>query len=206
MALTAPAVSARLRRWWLHEALVDSELLASDLGDALLECRLVRVAADLRVQMPYDFGTGSPFDPALTRRLTDRVAELSEATVRRLVMLFDSSDKPTTRRRSSELDVYESGDPVWDDWPDAAAELARAIERSADGRSIDALRGLRLAGVSRHRMWLAVTAPEAARAIGITPGAAATLKIAVARVQGRKAEEALYSVISDPRNDTVALF
>ncbi len=46
--------------------MIDADLVATDLGDALDECRLVRIASELRVNMPYDFGTGSPIPPPLT--------------------------------------------------------------------------------------------------------------------------------------------
>jgi hypothetical protein len=204
--LTAPAVSARLRRWWLHEAMADRDLLASDLGDALMNCKLVRLGSDVQVHMPYNFGLGSPIDAKLEQRMTDRVEELTVGAVRRITWLLNELPKPTTRERSSDLDIYEPGDPNWDDWTLLAAQLGREIMRSAAGRALTTLTGLRLAGVSRHRMWLAMRNSVAVRAIGTTPGVAATLKMAVAKVQGRKPEEALYSVVADPSPDIMALF
>jgi hypothetical protein len=203
--LTAPAVSARLRRWWLREAMADEDFLASDLGDALHDCTLVRLASELQVYMPYDFGLGSPVDQLLEQRLTARVADLSDGTVRRISWSFKGVAKLATRKRSTDLDIYEPGDPLWDNWGATATDLAREIVRQADKRALTALSAIRLAGVSRHRIWLALPNRETVQAIGTTPGAAASLKVAVAKVQGRKPEEALYATLADPSQDTIAL-
>ena len=116
--------------------MLDPELLVSDLGDALADCTLVRRASEIQVHMPYDFGLGSPVESVTAQRLTNRVAELSAGTVRQITWHFNDHPKRTTRKRSSNLDLYEPGDPLWDEWADLAAHLAREMSTGqTDGRS-----------------------------------------------------------------------
>lgn len=196
--LSAPAVSARLRRWWLTDAVQDEDLLASDLGDVLTQCRLVRVGSDLHIKMPYDFGDGAPIVTSVADRLVEEVASLTGGAVRILVWAYEEERRPTTRRRSSNLDVYEIGDPLAEDYAEIAAELAGLLRREAGPRALEALSDLHLAGVSRHRLWLSLATPANVTAIGTTPGAAASLKIAVSKLQRRKPLESLYDVVADP--------
>lgn len=204
--LSAAAVAARIRRWWIRDAFEGPALRASDLGDALEMCRLVRHAATLRIHTPYDFGDGVPLELTQRVRMADHLADLSQGAVRNIEFRFDRKPRTTTRRRSSDLDIFEPGDALWPEHLDAAASLASAIRRECATESLPVLMSLALAGVSRHRLWIAAFDEEARRAVGSTPGAAASLKIAVGRIQGRRRyDEALSVLLADPSTDLIAL-
>ena len=155
--------------------------------------------------MPYDFGSGSPVSSSIEQQLATQVSELTAAAVRELSWSFLRDVKTTTRKRSSDLDVYEPGDPVIEEWGPLADRLARAIERDAALSALPALRTLRLIAASRHRLWLGLPSAESVLDFRRTPGAAATLKIAVARVQGQKPEDGLYSLVADPDQSALSL-
>jgi hypothetical protein len=194
--LSAAAVAVRLRRFWLGPAARSPTVRASDLGEVWREVAVQRVASTLVLLTPYDFGQGDPLAGDLGDYLARRVTRLSGGAVREVAWRYDEAAvRPVRRARSTELDVHAPGDPGLDEYDDVLRRLRKHLPDDTSEVARLALGQLGLAGVSRHRVWLAASDEAAERAVRTTAGAAYALHRAVRGVQ--KAEP-LYRVVVDP--------
>ena len=192
---SAAAVAVRLRRFWLGEAMRSPVVAESDLGEVWRKVAVSRVASALVLHTPYDFGQGDPLASGLGELLARRVKRLSSGAVREVTWRFDPvALKPVRRTRSSELDVHAPEDPGLEEYDDVLARLRARLPGDTGPEARAALGELVLAGVSRHRLWLAAPDEAAELAVRRTPGAAYALHAAVGAVQ--KAEP-LYRVVVD---------
>lgn len=200
---SAAAVAVRLRRFWLGEAAEASVVRESDLGAVWREIVVRRLGAELQLWTPYDFGDGDPLDGGLGAYLGERVRELSAGTVRDVVWRYDERMlRPVRRARSTELDVHAPGDPGLEEYADVLGRLRKAIPADTPDGARAVLGELRLAGVSRHRLWFAAPDDAAELAVRRTPGAASALSVAVRHVQ--KAEP-IHRVVVDATIDDLPL-
>ena len=202
--LSAAAVAVRLRRFWLGEAPTAKVVQRSDLGEVWRDIAVRRTASTLMLHTPYDFGVGDPLEGPLGPYLTRRVRALSGRAVREVTWCFDEwAGKSVRRARTSELDIHEPGDPGLEEYDVVLARLRKAIPADTTDLAREVLRGLGLAGVSRHRMWFAARDEDAERAVGRTPGAGYALHAAVLSVQ--KSEDPLYRLVVDPDSTAAQL-
>lgn len=194
--LEATAVSVRLRRLWLGEIARSDELAASDLAGATHDVELRRVADVLWLRTPFDFGSGDPFAGDLGRLLRTRVEAVSRGAVRGVAWEFTPELTPVRRPASADLDVYSPGDPSLADHARVLAALRARIPAGADDAARAAVHGIRLVGVSRHRLWFAARSSAERDALARVPGARGLLVTAIQAVQ--KHELPLYRVVVDP--------
>ncbi|MFC6287591.1 hypothetical protein ACFP3Q_14485 [Nocardioides sp. GCM10027113] len=148
---------------------------------------------------PFDFGTRDPLAGGLGEFLERRVAELSGGTVREVSWEYDERVlRPVRRAKTTELDVHAPGDPGLEEYAEVARRLSAAIPDDTSDAAREVLHALVVAGVSRHRLWLA--APDDATEVAVrrTPGAGYALFAAVERVQRA---QPLYRVVVDPTCD-----
>src|SRR4051794_9736709 len=98
--LEAPAVSVRLRRLWLGEAVREPSLASSDFADVWPEVALRRVGSTLLVHTPFDFGVGDPFAGPFGSFLRSRVSDVSGGAIRELSWEFDPGRRPARRAQT----------------------------------------------------------------------------------------------------------
>jgi len=193
--VTASAVAARLRQFWLEEVPDLIGFAESDLADIHHQVRLERMANELRLHTPYDFGEGDPIDGAFGAAFRRRVEALSQGVITSVTWLPITESRRPMRKKSSNLDMYEPGDPPADELLELAHRLGQALPADLADPARALLREVKLVGASRHRLWFATDDDATRTAIGTTPGAAYALNAAVRPLQPG---EPLYDVVADP--------
>jgi len=192
--LDAVAVAVRLRVLWLEEFGPAFDEHDHDLAKVWQDCEVRRLGPDLVVTGPISFGDGDPFADQFSQRLGVRLTDRTLGSVRTL--RYEHSErqlKTPQRSRTSNLDVFHPADltvPIEKMANNISARLADASDTAKD-----ALSGLHLAAVSRHRIWFAAASAEVKATVGTTPGAAAELALAVKAVQRK---DPLYDIFVDP--------
>ncbi len=190
------AISVRLRRLWTDEIGPWLEEIDNDLGSVWRETLLRRVGLTLDVVSPINFGDG---DPMIDIR-EDFIARLADATnghVNRVRVTFLGHAKytPPRRAKTTDLDIFDPGDTAALT-ASFGSDIGGRISRNLGDEAAAVLSELRVAGVSRHRVWFVAPTPDAVSAVAKTPGAAHALWDAVRRTQG-VAKDPLYCIYSD---------
>jgi len=190
------AISVRLRRLWTDELGPWLEAIDNDLGSVWRDTLLRRVGLTLDVISPINFGDGDPM-MEIGEHFIDRLADATNGHVNRVRVSFLGHAKytPPRRAQTTDLDIFDPGDPVATRGA-TASQVGERLSRTLEHEARASLTELRVSAASHHRIWLVAPTPEAARAVSTTPGAAHSLWDAVRRTQG-VAKDPLYAIYSD---------
>ena len=194
VVLEEAAVAVRLRRLWLGVILPSPELAESSLAPVWQDLDLILTGQTLTIVGPPS-GQDALHQPVAellqsqaAKVTADAVTTLGWRSSRRLQLL--------RREKSTNLDVFHVDDPLLDQYAGVLDDLRAAIPDGIGPDARAALRGLRLVGASRHRLWFAAPNASARNALGTVPGARAALFTTVQRVQ--RAKRPLLHIVVDP--------
>ena len=147
-----------------------------------------------RIRSRLQFGAGYPFSADEQAHLVQLLREATHDAVH--VPVYEYADRLPRhgRDKSSARDVWHPADRDASSAVDVAARLTARAQGAPD-RARDALAGLAVAAVSRHRAWLAVCDQRHKDAVRLTPRAGGLLFEAVAALQ--RHERPLFDVFVD---------
>lgn len=190
-------ISVRLRRLWTDQLGPWLEETDNDLGTVWRESLLRRVGLTLDVVSPINFGDGDPLID-IRGRMADLLCEATNGHVNRVRISFlgDVKYKPPRRAKTTDLDVFDPGDPDAATKATFATEIGDRVSRDLQEDARTILSELRVSGASRHRIWFVASGKDVASAVATTPGAAHALWDAVRRAQG-VSKDPLYAIHSD---------
>ena len=190
-------ISVRLRQLWTDQLGPWLEETDNDLGTVWRDTLLRRVGLTLDVVSPINFGDG---DPVIDTRghIADLLSEATNGQVNRVRISFlgDVKYKPPRRAKTTDLDIFDPGDPDAAGRATFAAGIGDRVSRSLQPAARTVLSELRMSGASRHRVWLVAPDKEAANRVATTPGAAHALWDAVRRAQF-VSKDPLFAIHSD---------
>jgi len=98
------------------------------------------------------------------------------------------------RKKSTDRDIYEPGDPLLDEFRTLVGRLRAGIPSHTAPAAFESLQRLEIAAFSRPRVWLRAPDQASVQAVGKAPGAAYAPYAAVQRLQK---SDPLYCVYAD---------
>lgn len=191
------SISVRLRRLWTDQLGPWLEETDNDLGTVWRDTLLRRAGLTLDLVSPINFGDG---DPVIDIRghMADLLSEATNGHVNRVRISFlgDVKYKPLRRAKTTDLDIFDPGDPDAATQATFATEIGDRVSRALQSEARTTLSQLRVSGASRHRVWFVASTPDAASAVATAQGAAHALWDAVRRAQG-VSKDPLFTIHSD---------
>lgn len=190
-------ISVRLRRLWSDQLGPWLEETDNDLGTVWRDALLRRAGLTLDVISPINFGEGDPLID-IRGKTAELLCEATNGHVNRVRISFleDVKYKPPRRAKTTDLDVFDPGDPDAATLATFATDIGDRVSRDLQHDARRVLSELRVSGASRYRVWFVASDKDVASAVATTPGAAHALWDAVRRAQG-VSKDPLYAIHSD---------
>src|SRR5580765_5636597 len=191
-------ISVRLRRLWTDRLGPWLEETDNDLGTVWRDTLVRRVGLTLDLVSPLNFGDGDPL-LGVRNHVSDLLAEATNGHVDRVRVSFlgDAKYKQPRRAKTTDLDIFDPGDPDHEAIQRLASEMRDRVLRGLQDEARRVLSDLHVSGASRHRVWLVASDPDTASKVATTAGAAHALWDTVRRTQ-RVSKDPLYAIHTDP--------